>query len=42
VDNQTPAVTLSLHVYGRHLNYTDRSEFVPDARVERPVVRKVR
>lgn len=42
VDNETDRVTLSLHVYGRHLNYIGRSEFDPDTRVERPVVRKVR
>jgi predicted metal-dependent enzyme (double-stranded beta helix superfamily) len=42
VDNETAAVTLSLHVYGRHLNHTNLSEFDPEGRVVRPVARKVR
>lgn len=42
VQNQTSAVTLSLHVYGRHLNHTNLTEFDPDRRVVRPVVRKTR
>jgi predicted metal-dependent enzyme (double-stranded beta helix superfamily) len=27
VTNQTDALTLSLHTYGRHVNYTNRSQF---------------
>lgn len=30
-------VAISLHTYGRHINYTGRSEFDPDANVERPL-----
>jgi predicted metal-dependent enzyme (double-stranded beta helix superfamily) len=36
VTNDTDAVTLSLHVYGKHVNYTIRSQFDPDTRVEQP------
>lgn len=36
VINETQRVTLSLHVYGRHLNYTGRSQFDPDAQAEKP------
>ena len=28
--NETDRVTLSLHIYGRHVNYTDRSMFDPE------------
>jgi predicted metal-dependent enzyme (double-stranded beta helix superfamily) len=35
VVNETSAVTVSLHVYGMHVNYTTRSQFDPEARVER-------
>jgi predicted metal-dependent enzyme (double-stranded beta helix superfamily) len=34
VVNDTAAVTVSLHVYGMHVNYTARSQFDPDTRVE--------
>ena len=27
VSNETDALTLSLHTYGRHVNYTNRSQF---------------
>lgn len=30
-------VAISLHTYGRHINYTGRSEFDPEANVERPL-----
>ena len=33
VTNDTDAVTVSLHVYGKHVNYTTRWQFDPDARV---------
>jgi predicted metal-dependent enzyme (double-stranded beta helix superfamily) len=36
VTNDTPAVTVSLHVYGKHLNYTGRSQFDPTANTETP------
>jgi glyoxylase-like metal-dependent hydrolase (beta-lactamase superfamily II)/rhodanese-related sulfurtransferase/predicted metal-dependent enzyme (double-stranded beta helix superfamily) len=36
VTNETPAVTVSLHVYGKHLNYTGRSQFDPSAKTEMP------
>ena len=34
VVNETDAVTVSLHTYGKHLNYTGRSQFDPRTRVE--------
>jgi predicted metal-dependent enzyme (double-stranded beta helix superfamily) len=40
VVNESPAVTISLHTYGKHLNYTGRSQFDPDARVEKPFLVK--
>jgi predicted metal-dependent enzyme (double-stranded beta helix superfamily) len=36
VTNETPAVTVSLHVYGKHLNYTARSQYDATARTETP------
>lgn len=30
VRNETDKVTLSLHIYGRHVNHTDRSQFDPE------------
>ena len=38
VVNGTDAVTLSLHVYGRHLNYTGRSQFDPERSAEVPFI----
>lgn len=38
VTNQTDAVTLSLHVYGRHINHTGRSTFDPEARTVQPFI----
>lgn len=39
VVNETDQVTLSLHVYGRHINYAERSQFDPERdREERFVV----
>jgi predicted metal-dependent enzyme (double-stranded beta helix superfamily) len=40
VENRTGAVTVSLHTYGKHLNYTGRSQFDPPARVEKPFLVK--
>jgi predicted metal-dependent enzyme (double-stranded beta helix superfamily) len=36
VTNESRRVTVSLHIYGRHLNYTGRSQFDPDAQAEKP------
>jgi predicted metal-dependent enzyme (double-stranded beta helix superfamily) len=36
VTNETQAVTVSLHVYGKHLNYTGRSQFDGAAKTETP------
>ena len=40
VVNETDVVTVSLHTYGKHLNYTGRSQFDPAARVEKPFLVK--
>ena len=42
VVNETGAVTLSLHTYGMHLNYTGRLEFDPEKNTAGPVTRKIR
>lgn len=42
VVNETGAVSLSLHLYGRHLNYTGRRRYDPAARTESPFVVRVR
>ena len=39
--NETDQVTLSLHVYGKHMNYTGRSMFDPDNKTETPFVVKI-
>jgi predicted metal-dependent enzyme (double-stranded beta helix superfamily) len=36
VANDTTAITLTLHVYGRHLNFSPRSQFDIDKRTESP------
>jgi predicted metal-dependent enzyme (double-stranded beta helix superfamily) len=36
VVNETDRVTLSLHVYGKHVNYTERSSFDPERHTEQP------
>jgi predicted metal-dependent enzyme (double-stranded beta helix superfamily) len=36
--NDTDAVTLSLHVYGKHVNYTGRSQFDPEKKTETPFI----
>jgi predicted metal-dependent enzyme (double-stranded beta helix superfamily) len=38
--NDTDAVTLSLHTYGKHINFTGRSQFDPGQRTETPFVVK--
>ena len=42
VVNPTDAVTVSLHTYGMHLNYTGRSEFDPEKNTVGPIQRRVR
>jgi predicted metal-dependent enzyme (double-stranded beta helix superfamily) len=32
VRNESDRITLSIHTYGKHVNYTDRSQFDPDTR----------
>jgi predicted metal-dependent enzyme (double-stranded beta helix superfamily) len=39
-DGATP--TLSLHIYGKSLAHIERSEFDPDAKIERPCPKRVR
>ncbi|VVO46323.1 3-mercaptopropionate dioxygenase [Pseudomonas fluorescens] len=36
VINETEHTSLSFHVYGRHLNYTERRQFDPENNLERP------
>ena len=40
VVNETGVVTVSLHTYGQHLNYTGRSQFDPEAKLEKPFLVK--
>ena len=40
VMNETDQVTVSLHVYGKHLNYTGRSQFDPEKNTEMPFMVK--
>ena len=42
VENRTPDLSLSLHLYGRHLNFVPRSQFDPVAGIEKPFVITVR
>lgn len=42
VVNETDAITVSLHVYGKHINYTERSQFDLEARTETPFIVDVR
>ncbi|MGI9026599.1 MAG: hypothetical protein ACR2GP_13675 [Burkholderiaceae bacterium] len=39
--NETDAVTVSLHVYGKHINYTGRSQFDPEKQTETPFIVKM-
>ena len=39
--NVGKGTSMSLHTYGRHINYTGRSEFDPDGKSEKPYVIKV-
>jgi len=36
--NETEATTVSLHIYGKHLNHTGRSQFDPEKKTETPFV----
>lgn len=42
VRNDGDAPTLSLHIYGKSLAHIDRSEFDPDAKVQRPCPKRLR
>jgi predicted metal-dependent enzyme (double-stranded beta helix superfamily) len=42
VENRTASLSLSLHLYGRHLNFVPRSQFDPVAGIEKPFVITVR
>jgi predicted metal-dependent enzyme (double-stranded beta helix superfamily) len=41
VRNETDRVTLSLHVYGKHINFTPRSQFDPEQRTAKPLIVKL-
>jgi predicted metal-dependent enzyme (double-stranded beta helix superfamily) len=40
VRNETDAITLSLHTYGKHVNFTERSQFDPEKRTATPFILK--
>ncbi len=42
VRNDGEKTSLSLHIYGKTLAYIDRSEFDPDAKIQRPCPKRVR
>jgi len=39
--NETDKVTLSLHIYGKHINFTGRSQFDAEKQTESPFVLKL-
>ncbi len=39
--NETDKVTLSLHIYGKHINFTGRSHFDLEKQAETPFVVKL-
>ncbi len=39
--NDTDAVSLSLHIYGKHINYTGRSQFDQEKQTETPFIVKM-
>jgi predicted metal-dependent enzyme (double-stranded beta helix superfamily) len=41
VSNDSDRVTLSLHVYGKHINFTRRSQFDLEQRAEKPFIVKL-
>lgn len=40
VTNKTEEITVSLHIYGKHLNYTGRSQFNVEQKTEMPFIVK--
>jgi predicted metal-dependent enzyme (double-stranded beta helix superfamily) len=38
VVNETARVTVSLHIYGKHVNYTKRSQFDPEEGTEKAFI----
>ena len=41
VRNETDRVTLSLHTYGKHVNYTERSQFDLETKEEKDFILQV-
>jgi predicted metal-dependent enzyme (double-stranded beta helix superfamily) len=41
VSNDSERVSLSLHVYGKHINFTSRSQFDLKHHVEKPFIVKL-
>jgi predicted metal-dependent enzyme (double-stranded beta helix superfamily) len=41
VINTGDAVSVSLHIYGKHINYTGRSQFDPEQHTEKPFLLKI-
>lgn len=41
VRNETDAVTVSLHIYGMHINHTGRSKFDPERRSAEPYLSRI-
>jgi hypothetical protein len=39
--NETDKVTLSLHIYGKHINFTGRSQFDLESQTETPFILKL-
>jgi hypothetical protein len=39
--NDTPSVTISFHVYGKHVNHTERSQFDPQQNTEQGFIVRV-
>lgn len=42
VTNESDRTSLSFHVYGRHLNYANRSKYDPEKKTEMPFILKTR
>jgi predicted metal-dependent enzyme (double-stranded beta helix superfamily) len=42
VRNETDRITLSLHTYGKHVNFTTRSQFDPEKRTRKDFIIRVR
>jgi hypothetical protein len=40
VINETASVTVSLHVYGKHVNYTESSQFDPEQHTQKGFIVK--